>query len=149
MIVSGEAILEFKGSYWFLSNFYCPCYVSFDGHDYKSVEHAYQAAKTVDKDERYMVRMANQPRDAKRIGRLVTKLEDWEAVKHGIMFGLLLQKFERHADLRKLLIATGTRYLEEGNTWNDTHWGVCPPESGNGENWLGRLLMGVRSTLAW
>ena len=32
----------------------------------------------------------------------------------------------------------------EGNTWNDTFWGVC---NGQGQNWLGKILMLVRSEL--
>ena len=42
------------------------------------------------------------------------------------------------------LLGTGDTYLEEGNTWNDTFWGVC---NGVGENNLGRILMEVREEL--
>lgn len=42
------------------------------------------------------------------------------------------------------LLATGTRYLEETNTWGDTYWGVC---EGKGLNMLGKTLMQVRDEL--
>jgi predicted NAD-dependent protein-ADP-ribosyltransferase YbiA (DUF1768 family) len=44
-------ISSFTGEYRFLSNFY-PCVVHLDEEVYPSVEHAYQAAKTVNPEER-------------------------------------------------------------------------------------------------
>lgn len=41
-------------------------------------------------------------------------------------------------------MTTGNAELIEGNTWNDTFWGVC---NGEGENNLGKLLMKVRTNL--
>ena len=46
-------INEFQGDYRFLSNFH-PAEVEMDGIKYPSVEHAYQAAKSLDKDERIL-----------------------------------------------------------------------------------------------
>lgn len=46
-----QKIDSFNGKYRFLSNFY-PVKVKLDGVTYDSVEHAYQAAKTIDKEER-------------------------------------------------------------------------------------------------
>jgi predicted NAD-dependent protein-ADP-ribosyltransferase YbiA (DUF1768 family) len=43
-------IVSFDGKYEFLSNF-APVTIHFDGHEYPSVEHAYQAAKTVKDNE--------------------------------------------------------------------------------------------------
>lgn len=48
---------------------------------------------------------------------------------------------------RAQLIATGEEELVEGNRWNDKFWGVCLM-TGQGENWLGRLLMQVRDEIA-
>ena len=45
---------------------------------------------------------------------------------------------------KKLLLATGDRYIEETNTWGDTFWGVC---NGKGENNLGKIIMKIRDTL--
>ena len=40
----------------------------------------------------------------------------------------------------------GSRIWEliEGNTWNDTYWGVC---NGVGKNTLGQLLMKIREEI--
>lgn len=53
-------------------------------------------------------------------------------------------KFESHPDLAEMLLDTGNTKLIEGNSWNDTYWGVC---GGRGKNHLGKILMGVRSQL--
>ena len=49
--------------------------------------------------------------------------------------------------LGKALLATGSAELQEGNDWGDVYWGVCPPLSGRGQNYLGRILMKVRAEL--
>lgn len=56
---------------------------------------------------------------------------------------ILLSKF-RNPVLVTLLKETGSAILIEGNTWRDRFWGVY---NGQGENWLGRLLMEVRESL--
>lgn len=60
-----------------------------------------------------------------------------------LMAKLLLQKFE-DPDLAQRLLETGEKYLVEGNTWNDTLWGVC---NGRGRNLLGLMLMEIRKLL--
>jgi len=46
-----DAILGFSGDYRWLSNFY-PVDIEFESEHYPSVEHAYQAAKTLDLKQR-------------------------------------------------------------------------------------------------
>ena len=84
------------------------------------------------------------PSSAKRKGRRVKLRDDWEEVKDQIMYEIVLNKFSQNEELRKKLIATGDEYLEEGNTWHDTYWGVC---NGKGKNKLGKILMQVREEL--
>ena len=48
--------------------------------------------------------------------------------------------------LRQQLLDTGDAELVEGNSWNDTFWGVSA-RTGKGKNWLGRLLMQVRGEM--
>ncbi|EQU15186.1 swarming motility protein ybiA [Escherichia coli HVH 198 (4-3206106)] len=57
----------------------------------------------------------------------------------------LRAKFEQHAELRTLLLATASAKLVE-HTQNDAYWG----DSGNGQgkNRLGYLLMALRGQLA-
>jgi ribA/ribD-fused uncharacterized protein len=136
-------ISRFVGEHRFLSNFY-PVAVELDGNSYASVEHAYQAAKTLDPDLRKHIRMAESAHEAKAMGRVVKLRDDWEEIKLVVMTDLVTQKFTRHRWLRKWLLDTGEHELIEGNTWGDTFWGVC---GGHGENRLGRILMNVRSSL--
>lgn len=131
---------SFRGEYRFLSNFYS-CPIIFEGDLYSSLEHAFQASKTLDSNERKVVRVAVKAGDAKRAGRKVTKRGDWDDVRVGIMRELLYQKFN-DLQLRQRLINTGDAELVEGNNWGDVFWGVC---RGRGENWLGKLLMEIRA----
>jgi ribA/ribD-fused uncharacterized protein len=131
---------SFSGPWGFLSNF-APCEVLLDGVAYPSVEHAYQAAKTLKLEQREKFLLNGvTPAMAKRMGRGVKLRPDWEEVKVGIMRDLLMQKF-RPTILRRKLLSTFQAELIEGNRWGDTFWGVC---NGVGENWLGKLLMEVR-----
>lgn len=136
------SIDSFTGSNRFLSNFWY-CGVEFEGEDYISVEHAYQAAKTLDKIERWEIRRAKTPGQAKRLGKQVTLRADWDKVKLVVMRELLQSKFEDPV-LARMLIETGDEWLSESNTWGDTFWGVC---KGRGQNNLGRLLMELREDL--
>lgn len=128
----------FRGDRWFLSNFF-PAPVVLDGVTFPTVEHAYQAAKTLHRPSREVVRRAVTPGQAKRLGRTLILRPDWEAVKLQVMEALLRQKFADPA-LRAKLRALPGEIVEE-NTWNDTWWGRC---RGRGENHLGRLLMRIR-----
>jgi ribA/ribD-fused uncharacterized protein len=134
---------RFDGTFRFLSNFW-PARVFLDGEEYPTIEHAYQAAKTLDLEERPLVRLAATPGRAKRLGQRLTLREDWEAVKLVVMLDLLRQKFARHS-LTVALLATGEMELVEGNAWGDTFWGVDTHKGG--ANHLGRLLMQVRAEL--
>lgn len=134
---------SFQGSYRFLSNFY-DAEVELDGVVYRSTERAYQAAKTFNLQEREAIRLAETDGRAKRLGQKVTLRPDFEQVKVSIMLDLVRQKFTKHPDLTKALLATGDVELVEGNTWGDTFWGVC---NGVGQNWLGLCLMMVRNEI--
>ena len=59
-------------------------------------------------------------------------------VKVKLMFVLVTEKFKQNPELKQKLLETGNQELIEGNTWNDTFWGVC---NGQGQNWLGKILM--------
>lgn len=138
-----KKIERFRGPYEFLSNFH-PVVVELDGMKYVSVEHAFQAAKTLNSGERNWVAAAANPGEAKKRGRKVALREDWEDVKLQVMLDLLRQKFTEHPILERDLLATGDADLEEGNWWGDTFWGTV---RGEGDNWLGVLLMHVRKEL--
>lgn len=136
-------ILEFEGNYRFLSNFW-PSKVVLDGKEYPSVEHAFQAAKTLDDQQREEIRLSKSPADAKKLGRKVTLRDGWEDMKIKVMTDLVKQKFNQEP-WGSMLVATGERKLVEGNWWRDEFWGVC---QGVGQNHLGKILMKVRKQLA-
>ena len=135
-------INEFRGKYYFLSNFYS-CKVEWEGLTYENNEAAFQSAKCIKLEQRKNF-LGLDPSSAKRKGRRVKLRNDWEEVKDQIMYEIVLNKFSQNEELRKKLIATGDEYLEEGNTWHDTYWGVC---NGKGKNKLGKILMQVREEL--
>lgn len=133
-------ILEFKGEYRWLSNFY-PAKVYYGYYLFPSVEHAFQAAKAP-----ILTRTKFQfglPGTAKRLGRQQPLPHNWEHIKIPIMRSLLAQKFEFNSELGLFLQGTEGA-LVEGNTWGDTFWGMC---DGQGQNILGRLLMERRNIL--
>lgn len=138
-------VLGFFNAYRFLSNFW-PCKVIYEGVEYPSSEHAYMAQKTLDLELREKIRLCKEPRDAKRLGRKIKLRADWEDVKVDIMFQVLKAKFFQNPQLKEWLLATGDRYLEETNSWNDIFWGVNAITL-EGKNTLGQLLMLLRSML--
>ncbi|MBQ2856505.1 MAG: NADAR family protein [Bacteroidaceae bacterium] len=141
MMNSENSITRFSGEYEFLSNMY-PCQVTYGGATYPSVENAFQAAKVLDPDQRRIFETLD-PKQAKKLGKKVELRIDWEKTKVVIMYDLLKSKFSDET-LRSKLLETGDAELIEGNTWYDYFWGVC---YGNGLNYLGKLLMQVRSEL--
>ena len=136
-------INSFRGEHAFLSNFYTSS-VYLDDEPYISVEHAYQAAKTLIYVERERIRRAPKPGDAKRLGKKVTLRSDWNEIRLSIMEDLLRQKFTLHKFLGEWLVETGDEELQEGNTWGDRYWGTV---NRVGENHLGKLLMRIREEL--
>lgn len=137
-------ILGFRGIYEFMSNFH-ESRIWWKGKWWPTVEHAYQAAKNKGRNYRRNVRNAPTPGEAKKLGnnRSIKLRLDWEAVKIRIMLKLVRKKF-KIPDLRAQLLLTGDAYLEETNWWNDRFWGVC---KGEGQNWLGKILMIVRAEI--
>ncbi len=133
---------RFDGEYFFLSNFEDSS-ITYDGITYKNVEAAFHAQKVFDREKKKEFSNLN-PSEAKRLGRRVKLRSDWESVKVDIMTDLVRIKFLQNPDLKKKLLATGDEILIEGNWWNDQFWGVC---KGEGQNYLGRILMMIRKEL--
>lgn len=144
-VINGvRTVTRFGGAEHFLSNF-SESTLPFEAAVYRTVEHAFQAAKSLDPAARRLVAEALTPGEAKRRGRQLALRRDWEEVKLDVMRSCVSAKFNFHrATLGQMLLETGDMPLVEGNHWNDTFWGVC---NGRGENWLGRILMEVRETL--
>jgi ribA/ribD-fused uncharacterized protein len=138
----------FDGEFAFLSNFY-PSPISDGNLIFPTVEHMFQAAKTVNIEEYEEIAAADTPGRAKRLGRKVTLREDWEEVKDEMMYQALWLKFSI-PELREKLLATGDKELIEGNTWHDNTWGDCSCDHCKdikGKNKLGKLLMQIREEI--
>ena len=135
-----KIIDSFRGEYDFLSNFY-PCKINYNGNYYPTVEHAYQASKSLDESIRLEISKLETPGQAKRRGQKIEVSSNWNRIKIGIMRKMLEQKFSLGSDLHKKLKETGSSILIEGNNWGDTFWGMC---NGEGKNYLGKILMAIR-----
>ena len=143
MEMNQEKIDRFMNEFDFLSNFYrAP--LMYKGIAYPTSEHAYQAAKSLNENTQMNISILGTPAQAKHYGRTVALQPDWEEVKLEIMAEIVHAKFMQNPSLKEKLAATEDVYLEEGNTWGDTYWGVC---NGRGENHLGKTLMELRDCL--
>lgn len=137
-----DKICGFNGEYRWLSNFY-RCCVVLDELGFTSVEHAYQAAKTLDLSIRHHIWLLQTAGDAKKFSKVMIIRDDWDSVKLSVMTDLVSQKFS-YPSLKEKLLSTGNAYLEETNYWGDVYWGVC---KGVGENNLGKIIMKIRESL--
>ena len=135
---------KFDGKYAFLSNFYSSPIQPFDdGILYPTVEHAFQAQKTLNISIRKEIAAQPTPGKAKAIGRNIILRSDWRDIRIQVMYRALKAKF-KDTELAQKLLSTGNEKLVEGNWWGDKYWGVC---DGIGENNLGELLMKIREEL--
>ncbi|KAL8159201.1 hypothetical protein V2J09_000738 [Rumex salicifolius] len=121
---------------------------------WSSVEHYYQAHKFFSVEDPgaegciERIRSAKSPEEAARMGRTMQRLHpqllrsDWESVKIKIMYTALKCKFSIYPHLNSMLLSTKGLVLVESSP-HDLFWGGgC---DGEGMNYLGRLLMQLRS----
>lgn len=148
------AIERFRDEYYFLSSMYPvkQWIETPEGLAAPTVEHVYQASKFPDEALKEVIMAAEDGFKAKQLangfeedGKAVRK--DWHIAKVDVMRDLVHQKYVRNPRLAYLLLQTGDEEIIEGNTWDDRFWGVCPPGSNNGLNWLGRITMETRTYL--
>ncbi len=149
-----------REAFGFLSHFY-PASITLDGQSWPTVEHYYQAQKSLEPAYQEAIRAAPTPRKAKRLAaspiaplRLsaqswfrrhqVLPRPDWQEVKLAVMRRADAAKFSQHTELAARLLATGTAALVEDSP-ADPFWGIG--RDGLGLNWAGRVLMEVREHL--
>ena len=150
-----------QADFGFLSN-YCLAPVEINGVNWPHIEAYYQSRKSENPAYHARILEREKPSWSKYVGdsrighpRLSKKSwfrkrpqdfrADWEQVKVDEMRIALRAKFTQHTPLRLSLLATGSaKIIEDCST--DFFWGVG--EDGSGENWLGRLLMALRTDLA-
>ena len=122
--------------------------------EFQTVEHYFNAHKTLDLDDFEWIRTAPSPMVAKRRGsrrgengRHITLRDGWEhKVRYQVMLEALRFKYQL-PEFRELLLSTGDRHLAEDSP-RDHEWG-CRDRNGGytGRNLLGRALMKVRDEL--
>lgn len=143
-------INDFRGDYRWLSNFHLVP-IRYQGIDFPSTEHAYQAMKSYDHNVRlkFSTDAGLSCKQAKQLGNQIYLRRDWDVIKLQVMEEVLRLKFTEGSDLARQLTATGSYELVEGVTWHDVFWGVCSCIKCNvvGENNLGLLLMTIRYEL--
>ena len=111
------------------------------GISYPTVEHAYQAAKTSDRNIREKIGEASVKK-AKMIGRSAPLIDGWKSKRLVIMETLVRQKFFADDVLQDQLIETGDAPLLMVRD-DDAFWG-CSAD-GDGKNHLGKILEKVRA----
>lgn len=133
-------INSFRGDYYFLSNM-SPSTIRIGELTFDNLEAAFQAQKNPAEAHRFV---GLSGFDAKKLGRTVELRKDWTLQRVAIMKWLVTEKFTQTPFLKHKLMGTQDALLIEGNTWNDTFWGMC---NGVGQNMLGKILMQVRTEL--
>jgi ribA/ribD-fused uncharacterized protein len=124
-----------------------PREITFEGEVFATAEHAYQAGKARKKQVRDWILSAPTPGlVAMAAHGLYTWdiVPDWSKIKYDRMRAVLRAKFSQHADLREILLSTGTaRLVEAGTVPNAVNrtWGEV---NGKGKNMLGVMLMDLR-----
>jgi len=149
-------INNFQNGNRYLSNFWYTPVVNLydnDGVTYRSVEHAYQAAKSADWSDRIEIANIQSPYEVKKAGKSLVLRSNWESIKYAIMLSLVRNKFDNNPILRENLINTYPEELIEGNHWHDNIWGICYCDLCSERrsydliiayNMLGKILMHVR-----
>mgnify|MGYP001561045895 CR=1 FL=1 len=116
------------------------------GRTWPTSEHYFQAQKFPGTAHEEAIRLEPSSTVAAEMGRDRSKplRADWNAVKDDLMRAAVRAKFEQHADIRAILLATGDATIVE-HTGNDAYWG--DGGDGSGRNMLGKILMEVRTQL--
>lgn len=118
---------------------------------YKSLEHAFQAAKC-GAGGGGAIRDCRNAREAKKVGakalasRPKAEADAFRAGAVPLMERLLVDKFARSPDLLEKLLKTDGRRIVHANDFNDGFWGVKGDRTGRNE--LGLALGRVRATLS-
>lgn len=124
--------------------------IVFEGGEYPTSEHAYQAGKARKDSVREWLMAAPSPSLLAMAahGLYVWDVHpDWSKTKFDRMKRVLQAKFTQHEDLRELLLSTGNARLVEKATVDNSVNRLWGEVNGVGKNMLGQLLMEVRDEL--
>lgn len=124
--------------------------IIFEGREYPTAEHAYQAGKARKERVREWILSAPTPSLVAMAAHGLYSWDvvpDWAHIKYDRMRRVLRAKFFQHEDLTQLLLSTADARLVEVGTVNNAinrTWGEV---NGKGQNMLGVLLMELRAEL--
>ena len=135
--------------------------MTIDGVTYGTCEQYMMAEKARlmgDHEMASRIAAASSPRKQKELGRQVQNFDQklWDEHKEDVVYRGNIAKFTQHAELKDLLLATGTRTIVEASP-DDCVWGIglaeddpraLDPEKWRGLNLLGKAIMKVREELA-
>lgn len=124
--------------------------VTFEGEEFATSEHAYQAGKARKPAVKEWLMAAPSPALLAMAahGLYVWDVSpNWSKVKFERMKNVLTAKFTQHQDLYDLLLSTGDARLVESATVDNAVNRLWGEVNGVGKNMLGKLLMEVRDEL--
>lgn len=143
-----EAVLFYAGEFgYFMSNF-SAFEVNYDGHIWKTSEHAYQAAKFTKESPVYKEMLtATSAHNALKLAErnYEHNRPDWnETEKIRVMTVIVRAKHDQHEYIQRKLLETGNAELIE-NSPTDPFWGRGPDWKGRNE--LGKIWMKLRQEM--
>ncbi|MBI4937625.1 MAG: NADAR family protein, partial [Nitrosomonadales bacterium] len=124
--------------------------ILFEGIEYPTSEHAYQAGKARKESVREWLMAAPSPSLLAMAahGLYVWDVApNWSKDKFDRMKRVLHAKFTQHEDLKELLLSTGNARLVEKATVDNSVNRLWGEVNGIGKNMLGQLLMELREEL--
>ena len=143
-----ESINSFTLENSFLNNDHI-CLVHSDGLLFPSVTHAFQAARSETQEIKEKISKIHDFESMYEIAETIEDPPRWSKTRGKIMEILIRDKFRRNPVLRQRLSETGTILLtnsyDSAENPNNLFWGVV---NGRGENFIGKILMKIRSDIA-
>jgi ribA/ribD-fused uncharacterized protein len=131
---------------WFSNMKACTEPIQFGDSLFRTVEHAYQAAKFVDPAKISRIQEAREPANAKWLGKKwPVETPNWKTHWVQVMWELCVQKWTLSQHRQELLAHQGP--VVEFNNWGDFHWGVVIRPTGEvlgGQDNLGRIITEIR-----
>lgn len=132
--------------YGVFSNLY-RCKIVFEGQEFATSEHAYQAGKARKEEVRNWILSAPSPALVAMAAHGLYTWDiapNWSKIKFDRMRGVLYAKFSQHPQLKELLLSTGNARLVESATVDNAVNRLWGEVNGVGKNMLGVLLMELR-----
>lgn len=147
--------IYFQSEHAHLSNFH-PAPIMDGGEFFHTAEHHYQAAKCRamgDLHKLALVKVAETPLDAKRVGDSIQETAEWRGQKEEKMVLTINLKYDQNPKLAQLLINTGDKQLNEATVNNffgigvTLHSKALRDRAYGGLNKLGEILQNKRREL--